>query len=207
MKMIIDYSSLQFQVAFSDESTFCCINEGHQRVYRKSSESPHRPEMLSKLIKHPPKVMIWGIISAHGPGRLHLVEGMMNGVQYNHVIRTRVIPQVTEWYGTTEDSIFMQDKAPCHTAKVNTKALADHGINVLDWPGNSPDLNPIENIWGYMKRAIASDPPTNRKDLTAKLLKVWFHDPKIKAMCISVVASMPQRLEKVITAKGGHINY
>ncbi len=55
------------------------------------------------------------------------------------------------------DFIFQQDLAPAHTAKSTKSWLNDHGVGVLDWPANSPDLNPIENIWGIVKRKMRNE--------------------------------------------------
>ncbi len=52
------------------------------------------------------------------------------------------------------DFIFQQDLAPAHTAKSTKSWLNDHGVGVLDWPANSSDLNPIENLWGIVKRKM-----------------------------------------------------
>ncbi len=60
------------------------------------------------------------------------------------------------------DFIFQQDLAPAHTAKSTKSWLNDHGVSVLDWPANSPDLNPIENIWGIVKRKMRNKRPKNR---------------------------------------------
>ncbi len=57
------------------------------------------------------------------------------------------------------DFIFQQDLAPAHTAKSSKSWLNDHGVGVLDWPANSPDLNPIENLWGIVKRKMRNKRP------------------------------------------------
>ncbi len=52
------------------------------------------------------------------------------------------------------DYIFQQDLAPAHTAKGTKSWFNDQGVTVLDWPANSPDLNPIDNLWGIVKRKM-----------------------------------------------------
>ncbi len=59
-------------------------------------------------------------------------------------------------------SFFQQDLAPAHTAK---SWLNDHGVGVLDWPANSPDLNPIENLCGIVKRKMKNKRPKNADEL------------------------------------------
>ncbi len=75
------------------------------------------------------------------------------------------------------DFIFQQDLAPVHTAKSTKSWLNDHGVGVLDWPANSPDLNPIENLWGIVKRKMRSKIPKNADKLKAsvKKKKLGFH--------------------------------
>ncbi len=57
------------------------------------------------------------------------------------------------------DFIFQQDLAPAHTAKSTKSWLNDHGVGLLDWPENSPDLNSMENLWGIVKRKMRNKRP------------------------------------------------
>ena len=59
----------------------------------------------------------------------------------------------------------MQDGTPCHRSNVDVTSLAKNRVKVLDWPGNSPDLNPIDNLWTEMKDKVAEIEPPSAKDL------------------------------------------
>ncbi len=71
------------------------------------------------------------------------------------------------------DFIFKQDLAPTHTAKGTKIWSNDHGVTVLDWPANSPDLNPIENLWGFVKRKMRDTRPNNADDLKVTIKATW----------------------------------
>jgi transposase len=101
----------------------------------------------------------------------------------------------------------MQDGAPCHTAKSIKTYLASKNNPLLDWPGNSPDMNPIENVWEILKRKMNKINITNKKDLIARLISVWFHDDDIKIAAMNCIKSMPDRIRAIIKAKGGGTKY
>ncbi len=71
------------------------------------------------------------------------------------------------------DFIFQQDLAPAHTAKSTKSWLNDHGVGVLDWPVNSPDLNPRENLWSIVKRKMRNKRPKNADELKATVKETW----------------------------------
>ncbi|KAI7789342.1 Transposable element Tc1 transposase [Triplophysa rosa] len=73
------------------------------------------------------------------------------------------------WNHGDADFIFQQDLAPAHTAKGTKSWFNDHGGTVLDWPANPPDLNPIENLWGIVKRKMRDTRPNNADDLKAAI--------------------------------------
>ncbi len=71
-----------------------------------------------------------------------------------------MLPSVEQLFKDA-DFIFQQDLAPAHTAKSTKSWLNDHGVGVFDWPANSPDLNPIENLRGIVKRKMRNKRPKN----------------------------------------------
>ena len=102
--------------------------------------------------------------------------------------------------------IFMQNGAPCHRSKIVTQFLKSKKIQILDWPGNSPDLNPIENLWTVLKDKVFEKQPASAKELVDAIKPVWVHEFSAE-YCRSLVESMPKRLESIIKAKGGPTKY
>ena len=82
------------------------------------------------------------------------------------------------------------------------KLFVEIGVEELDWPAHSPDLNPIEHLWDELERRLRArpNPPTSVPNLTNALVAKWKQDPA--AMLQSLVESLPRRVEAVIAAKG-----
>ncbi len=97
------------------------------------------------------------------------------------------------------DFIFQLDLAPAHTAKSTKSWLNDHGVGVLDWPANSSDLNPIENLWGIVKSKLRIEKPKNADELKATVKETWASIPP--QQCHKLITSMPRRIEAVIKVK------
>ncbi len=146
------------KVMFSDESQFC-ISVGNQgpRVWRMRGEAQN-PRCLRSSVKFPQSVMVWGALSSAGVCPLCFLRSKVNTAIYQEVLEHFMLPAADQLYGDA-DFIFQQNLAPAHSAKATSTWFKDHDIPVLNWPANSPDLNPIENLWGIVKRKI----PTMQK--------------------------------------------
>ena len=103
-------------------------------------------------------------------------------------------------------TIFQQDSAPAHTAIVVKNWFRNNKISVLDWPGNSPDLNPIENLWNVLKRKVAKHAPSSIQDLTFWLKRVWCTEITPE-LCKKLIHSMPHHIKTVLKYKGSVTKY
>ena len=133
------------KVLFSDESKFC-MSFGNQgpRVWRKSGEAQN-PRCLKSSVKFPQSVMVWGAMSSAGVVPLCFIKSTVNTAVYQEILEHFMLPSADKLYEDA-DFIFQQTLAPAHIAKGTKSWFNDHGVTVLDWPANSPDLNPIENL-------------------------------------------------------------
>uniref|UniRef100_A0AAR2KIE9 Tc1-like transposase DDE domain-containing protein n=1 Tax=Pygocentrus nattereri TaxID=42514 RepID=A0AAR2KIE9_PYGNA len=152
-------------------------------------------------------VMVWGGISLEGHTALHVVAtGSLTAIRYRDEI---LRPLVRPYAGTVGPGfLLMQDNARPHGAGVCQQLLQDEGIEAMDWPASSPDLNPIEHIWDIMSRSIHQRhvaPQTVQEQLADALVQVWEETPQ-EIIC-HLIRSMPRRCREVIHARGGHRQY
>ncbi len=176
------------KVMFSDEIQFC-ISFGNQgpRVWRKRGEAQN-PRCLRSSVKFPQSVMVWGAMSSAGVGPLCFLRSKVNTAVYQEVLEHFMLPAADQLYGDA-DFIFQQDLAPAHSAKATSTWFKDHGIPDLNWPANSPDLNPIENIWGIVKRKMRYARPNNAEELNSTIRATW---ALIKSNQITFIVTSPQ---------------
>lgn len=151
--------------------------------------------------------MIWSCITGESSGPLYFVEGTLRSEQYKRVLETVLLPYMDSLASTRSSYTFMQDGAPCHTARSVNDFFISKNINVLPWPGNSPDLNPIENCWAFLKSKVYSRSNTSMEILKNNIEDIWNNDAEIKTMIKNCIESMPDRIKAVIKAKGGPTKY
>lgn len=192
-------------VIFSDESKFNVFgSDGKQKVWRRPNTELSRKN-LNVTVKHGGgKVMVWGCFAASGVGSLVFIEGNMNAKMYIDILRKNLRPSA-EKLGISESFLYYQDNDPKHKAHETRMWLLFNCPKVLETPPQSPDCNPIENLWEYLDRRVRETPISSVPQLKKRLLEEWNKIPTDYLQ--RLVQSMPRRLEAVLRAKGMHTKY
>lgn len=184
------------QVIFSDECTFV-LNQPRYGWSQKGSR------IQQESLCYNPKVQVWGSICSEGVVHLKVFEGTMNSKMYIETLGDGFINAADEIMG--DEWIFQHDNARAHTAKKTKDFLNDNVPEVLPWPSNSPDLNPIENLWGKLKQQVYSRNPRDTNQLTKFVYEEIDKIPK--KFYSNLFDSMEQRMEIVIESEGNAILY
>lgn len=176
--------------------------------------------------RNPTKLMVWCGISFDGRTGIHVYEPgtKIKAAEYISCLEDCLLPAIDDREylfpnGEPKKWVFMQDGAPAHRAKKTTKWRAKHltgdgakvatpsvqvdytnGGNVNKWPANSPDLNPIQNLWTQFQDAVAKSDPRTTDEFKKVLKAAWWAIPQDRIRCL--YNSMPQRLQAVV-ANGG----
>ena len=152
---------------FSDETTvqiethwrFCCTKSGLKPRYKP------RP-------KHPTKVHVWAAISKKGRSGICIFEGCMDAVAYVGILEKTLLPMIQKLYPNGHR--FIQDNDPKPTSAKAQEFFIDHGVNWWHTPPESPDCNPIENMWHEMKEHLRREvKPQNKEELIEGILSFW----------------------------------
>ena len=150
-------------------------------------------------------IMIWASFGWGGKSSICFVDGRMNSNGYREVLKHHLVDIGSSIGGS--DWIFQQDNAPVHRSKVNITWFKSKKINVLPWPSLSPDLNPIENLWGILARKVYAEGKQFRtkEQLKTAILKSW-EEISIDQLR-DLVNSMPDRIFEVIKLNGAKTKY
>lgn len=201
------------KVLWSDESKISIFGSDGLRYVRRRIGEELLPECLTPTMKHPVSVMIWGCMAATGVGRLYVCNGIVNGAKYIEILKAKMLSSARALFdpdvlnpGVAPDFIFQQDNAPCHTSKLVKTWFDQANVTVLDWPGNSPDLNPIENLWRRLKILVGKSKPSNKVKLIESIVHAWNHVITPSEL-ENLVYSMPRRCAAVIKSKGYPTKY
>ena len=192
-------------VLWSDETKielFGRNSTGH--VWRKKNEA-YAPHCTIPTVKFGGgSIMVWGCFCSSGVGNIHIVEGTMNGKKYREILENNLLTSVRS-LELKRGWTFQQDNDPKHTANETKEWFKKKRINVLEWPSQSPDMNPIENLWRELKLNVQKRGPRNITELKEICTEEWNRIPP--ESCKRLVVNYSKRLEAVIQNKGYATKY
>ncbi|GFU80076.1 transposable element Tcb2 transposase [Trichonephila clavipes] len=181
------------RVLFTDESRFSLSSDSHRILIWRERGSRNHPSNIIERDRYGGRgVLVWGGIMHGSRTDLHIFDaGSVNGSRYCNEI---LLPYVRLFRGAMcLQFLFMDDNAPCHRTVAAEQLLESEDIERMDWPTQSPDLNPIEHVWDFIGRRLAARtlPPVTIRELRLALQDEW--------------AAMPQQLiDTLILSMGRH---
>ena len=148
--------------------------------------------------------MVWGCFAANGTGRLQKIDGTMRKEDYLEILQDNLKTSAKD-LNLGKNWVFQQDNDPKHTSKVVSDWLKKKKIRVMEWPSQSPDLNPIENLWTVLKKRVRSRKPKKVNELYTFCKEEWANIPG--DVCKKLVQSCPKRLRDVKKYGGNATKY
>ncbi|GFV60586.1 transposable element Tcb2 transposase [Trichonephila clavipes] len=194
-------------VLFTDESRFTMESDsGRLLIWREQRTRYHQSNTVERHSYRGGGILVWAGISLGGHTDLHVFHGgTVTGLRYRDEILDPYVRPYAAAIGN--DFILMDDNARPHRARIVEEYLEDHGLERMEWPALSPDLNPIEHLWDYLGREVAAlnPPPRSLHELKQGLLCVWSSLPI--PVSDNLINSMENRCRQCIQVRGGHIPY
>ena len=143
--------------------------------------------------------MVWGAFAYGGKADLHIFPKGQSVTK--DVYLSLLDEKLADCFGATGAEVLQQDGAPCHTAQLVKHWLRDSEVEVIpDWPPNSPDISPIENLWAIIKTKIREEDTSSLEKLEAALRRAWSAVPPSTLQ--KLADSLPDRLADVRKRKG-----
>lgn len=194
------------RVIFTDESRFRLFHsDGRARVWREP-----RQEMLPQHVqcteRQSASVHVWAGIALHAKTELVFLDANVNANSYAELLQARLLPFVNAAFGGVGNCLLQDDNAPPHRAAAVTQLKEQLQLRSLRWPSRSPDMNPIEHVWDFLKRTIQREnPPQNAAQLRQAIAAAWQRLPQ--DFLRRLVLGMPRRVAALLRARGTYTRY
>lgn len=208
-RWLVDGKDILGDVIWTDETMVRSHPNNHKQLYW-CHEDTKRQDLPTHVKKHSQGfgVMFWGCFSKHGVGPFLALEGSMDGLKYIEVLKEELLPELQYMKDVLNlDIKMMQDNAPCHRSKIVTRFLTENNVEFIDWPPYSPDMNPIENLWAWMKQELYKKNCDfeDANQLIDAMYAIW--DSITVEMCQNFCGNYEKRLMALKKAKGGYTKY
>lgn len=180
-------------IIFTDESMFILSDE-HEVIWKRPGSSTiERPTE-----EYPDKIMIWGGIWFEGKTELCFIEGGVDSKKYQDILMKFLVrPHLTE------NMEVLQDGAPAHRAEATWEFIDQQGIDMIANPGYSPELNPIEKVWGWIKHEVNKHNIQTIAELKQWIQHYWDHIPQTTIQ--QFIKHNSTVVNDIIAAEGGTI--
>jgi len=166
------------QILWSDETKIELLGLNSKRYVWKKPGTAHHLSNTVPTVKHGGgSIMLCGCFSAAGTGRLVAIEGKMNAAKYRDILDENLFQSALD-LRLGRRFTFQQDNDPKHTTKIKKEWLQNNSVAVLEWTSQSPDLNPIEHLWGDLKMSVHQRLPSNLTELERIWKEEWERIPK-----------------------------
>ena len=197
------------KVLWTDESSINVQCPYKDYVTRSPDEAYHK-DCTGLKFRHPLSCMIWGSISGHGRGSLVIWDGRpiakgewgkINSESYcKHIVDV-----IASDLAAHPELFLMEDNAPPHKSKYTNARFLELGIVRMVWPANSPDMNPIEHVWYYIKKKVWERRPKTLKELEEAMRQIWAEIPE--DYILELIDGMEERVKVLRREKGGHTKW
>lgn len=180
------------KIMFSDEATIY-MNKNNTKCWFISGS-----RKINRKKRHSIKLNLWAFITVEGLGQYELFKENLNADKYESILFENLFSVYDETYK------FQQDNHPVHKSNQLKNFFNDYNIETIDWPPNSPDLNPIENLWALVKYELSL------LELTKENFEQTIKNTLDKINLIHIynmIGNMHVRLQQVIDSNGDSINY
>jgi len=191
-------------VLFADEKIFWGEGFWGQVFVRRPKGEALNPAYCVDKDPHPVKVSAWACFSGYGPGYMYIFNENMKAERLKEILGTHLIVSAELFFDVehAEEWWFLQDNAPQHKSFLVRAWLFNNGIQCIDFPPYSPDLNPIENLWADLARRVEQFQCDSMEELQDIVAEQWKETDK--ELLSKLARSMPERCQAVIDAHGDH---
>jgi transposase len=193
------------KVIFSDEACIWFGKTGRMYVRRpRGKDYAYQDEYVAKYQHHGEKINIIGFVTVHGVGKIEIFSENMDKIKMKKLLSNNLL-QTAQQYFPNEQWYFLHDNDKKFKSGLVEEWCHNNGVTVMDFPPYSPDLNPIENVWAYLKYQVTQRNPKDVDALKTIIVDEWKKIPLTKlGNCIT---SMPKRCAAVIANNGYKTKY